>query len=193
MNIKEKRRTVSAALVASLLFIQCAVAVDEPPEVTPNRASIAEITEIISLIEESALTAYREVMELQKLFDISPEAQEAFLKTKILGAPLYYSYTSESEFIWSTRGGGFYVPNRLSNIQGSHNARKRYYLEQLVAADDRLEILDSEPSIKPDSTLVIRGVWSASIYDDKALFESLLLLAQMTRIEEERGIVNYSF
>jgi len=172
---KEKKMTVSVVLVASLLFIRCAVAVDE----TPDRVSIAEI---VSGIEESSQIYHREMMELQTLFDISPEAQEAFQKAKNVETALHYSYTSTGEFTWSTESwaGGTNVLSQLSIIQGSHNARKRRYLEKLVAADDRFEIFDSGQHLHGAalSYLVMRGSWSVSMYDDDALLQRLLLLNQ---------------
>ena len=203
MNTKGKKRNFVAVLVTAFtLFIQCAVDEPQPLELMSDRGNIAErvsIAEIVSGIEESSHTYHREVMELQKLFDISPEAQEAFLKALVVEADLHYSYTSEGEFIWSTESwaGGTNVLGRLSNIQGSHNVRKQHYLEKLVAGDDRFEIVYSEHPLYvfgPPS-LVMRGFWSVSIQDDNALLQKLSPLAQIEKEEEEakgRGIINHT-
>jgi hypothetical protein len=191
MNTKGKKRNLVAVLVTAFtLFIQCAVDEPQPLEVMPNNGNIAErvsIAEIVSGIDESSQIYHREIMELQKLFDFSPEAQEAFLKALVVETALHYSYTSEGEFIWSTESwaGGTNVLDRLSNIQGSHNVRKRYYLEQLVATDDRFEILYSEHhfyGVNPCS-LVMRGFWSVSIEDDNALLQKLSPLVHIEEAE----------
>jgi len=201
MNVKEKSRNVLLVLVAVAsfaLYIRCAV--DKPIEdmsksvTTTERVSTAEI---VSLIDESAQTYHAEVMKLQKLFDISPEAQEAFQKALIVETALFYSYTSEGEFIWSTNpsAGGTNVLSALSIITGSHNNRKRHYLEQLVAADNRFELIWSEQHIHGVNlcSLVMRGFWSVSIWDDNALLQKLSLLAQIEEaLAQERGIVNYA-
>jgi len=201
MNVKEKSRNVLLVLVAVAsfsLFIQCAV--DEPLEVMSNSVSIAErisIAEVVSGIEESSQIYHSQMMELQKLFDISPEAQEAFQKAKLIETPLHYSYTSEGEFIWSTEtwAGGRDVLSSLSIITNSHNVRKLHYLEQLVATDDKFELLWSGPHIHGVKlcSLVMRGFWSVSVWDDNALLQRLSLLAQIEKAEaKERGVANHA-
>ena len=177
-----KNRNVLAVLVALFAFmhIQCA---DEPTtEVIPERVTIAET---MLKIEESSQTYHCEMMELQKLFDISPDAQDKFQEAVILGKPLYYSYNEEGEFCYSAKhgAGGYNVQNRLSMIRGRHNARKYHYLEKLVASDDRFEIYYAWEH----TLFVMRNYWAVSVYDDNALLQKLSLLAQLEETSE-RGV-----
>jgi hypothetical protein len=137
MNAKEKSRKVLLVLVAVAsfaLFIQCTF--DKPLEDMSNTSSSVStaerisIAEVVSEIDESSQIYHSQIMELQKLFDISPEAQDAFQKALIVETNLHYSYTSEGEFIWSTddSAGGSNVLSALSIITNSHNVRKLHYL-----------------------------------------------------------------
>jgi hypothetical protein len=180
-----KKRNVLAVLVTLFAFMHIQCADELTTEVKPERVTI---TETMLKIEESSQIYHSQMMELQKLFDISPDAQDKFQEALILGKPLYYSYNEEGEFIYSAKhgAGGINVQNRLSVIRNGHNARKYHYLEKLVASDDRFEIYYAW-----EHTLFkMRNYWAVSVYDDNALLQKLSLLAQV-EMTNERGVVNY--